>query len=89
MLQLLCLPSVCDGCKVPLSIEYVCDCCIGGLVGKGHNKVHDAFGDPASLVCSPVIWELVVCDCTDSTSDVSFADLCVHALMVFGTHRPI
>jgi len=40
---LLCLPPCCDGCGAPFSI-LVLDCQIGGLVGRTHNEVRDAFG---------------------------------------------
>ena len=47
---LLSLPSVCDGCGAPFSIEHALDCRFGGLVTLRHNEVRDAFGDLASLV---------------------------------------
>ena len=47
---LLSLPSVCDGCGAPFSIEHALDCHFGGLVTHRHNEVRDAFGDLASLV---------------------------------------
>jgi len=58
---LLCLPTACDGCGAPFSIEHALDCRYGGLLGHRHNEVRDAFGDLASLVWSPVLKEPVVC----------------------------
>ena len=47
-----------------------------GLVSCRHNKVHDAFGDLASVVWLPVIKEPIVCDNVYS-ADTLIADLCV------------
>ena len=52
---LLSLPSVCDGCGAPFSVDHALDCPFGGLVTRRHNEVRDAFGDLASLVWSPVV----------------------------------
>jgi len=75
---LLCLPPCCDGCDAPLSIEHALDCRIGGLVGRRHNEVQDAFGDLASLVWNPVIKEPVVSDSSDGIFEPPVADPCVH-----------
>ena len=80
---LLSLPSVCDGCGAPFSVDHALDCRFGGLVTRRHNEVRDAFGDLASLVWSPVVKEPIVCDGSGS-ADSLIADLCVG----FGSHRP-
>ena len=49
---LLCLPSNCDGCGASFTVTHALDCRVGGLVGRRHNEVRDAFGDLASLVWS-------------------------------------
>jgi len=67
----------CDECGVPFSIEHALDCCYSSLVGCRHNEVHDAFGDLASLVWSPVLKEPVVCDGSAGNSDTLIADLCI------------
>ena len=76
---LLSLPSVCDGCGTPFSVEHSLDCCFGGLVTSRHNEVRDAFGDLASLVWSPVIKEPVVCD-GSAGADTLITDLCVRGV---------
>ena len=47
---LLTLPSVCDGCGTPFSIEHALDCRLRGLVTYKHDELQNAFGDLASLV---------------------------------------
>ena len=47
---LLSLPSFCDECSAPFSVEHALDCRVGGLVGQRHNEVWDAIGDLAALV---------------------------------------
>ena len=74
---LLFLPSVCDGCGASFSNEHTLDCHFGGLVSRRHNGVHDAFGDLASLVWSPVVKEPIVCG-NSAGADTLIADLCVH-----------
>ena len=83
---LLSLSSVCDGCGAPLSIEHALDCRFGGLVTRRHNEVHDAFGDLASLVWSPVVKEPFVND-GSASADTLIADLCPWGLE--GTDRGI
>ena len=73
---LLSLPSVCDGCGAPFSVEHSLDYPIGGLVTRRHNEVRGAFGDLASLVWSLVIKEPVVCD-GSAGADTLITDLCV------------
>jgi len=70
------LPSVRNGCGASLSIEHAFDFHFGGLVSHRHNEVHDAFGDLASLVWSPVTKEPIVCD-NSADADTLIADLCV------------
>jgi len=77
---LLCLPPCCDGCGATFSIEHALDCRIGGLVGRRHNEVRDAFGDLASLVWNPVVREPVVSDGSDGISEPLVADLCVRGV---------
>ena len=76
---LLSLPSVCDGCGAPISVDHALDCRFGGLVTRRHNEVRDAFGDLASLVWSPVVKEPIVCDGSGS-ADSLIADLCVRGV---------
>ena len=59
---LLSLPSLCDGCEAPFSIEHVHDCCFGGLVTCRRNEVQDAFGNLGFLVWAPVVKESFVPD---------------------------
>jgi len=75
-----CLPSCCDGCGAPFSIEHALDCQIGGLICQKHNEVQDAFGDLASLVWNPVVKEPVVSDGSDSNFEPLVADLCVRGV---------
>ena len=77
---LLSLPSVCDGCGGQFSIGHALDCRFGGLVGRRHNEVRDAFGDLASLVWSPVTKEPVVRDGSATGADTLVADLCVRGV---------
>ena len=74
---LLSLPSFCDGCSAPFSVEHALYCCVGGLVGQRHNEVWDAIGDLVALVWGQVQWESVVCGSTlaDCNSDTLIADL--------------
>jgi len=53
------------------------DCRYGGLVGRRHNEVRDAFGD---LVWSPILKEPVVCDGSAGNSDTLIDDLCVRGV---------
>ena len=76
---LLCLPSVCDGCGAPFSIEHALDCHFGGLVTRRHIEVRDAFGDLASLIWAPVVKEPVVCD-GSAGADTLIANLCVQGV---------
>ena len=56
----LCLPTKCDGCGFPFSIEHALNCRKGGLVSRRHNEIRDAVGDLASLAWGQVIREPVV-----------------------------
>ena len=76
---LLSLPSVCDGCGAPFSVDHTLDCRFGGLITRRHNEVRDAFGDLASLVWSPVVKEPIVCDGSGS-ADSLIADLSVRGV---------
>ena len=70
------LSPVCDGCRVPFSIEHALDCRFESLVTRRHDEVLDAVGDLASLVWTPVVKEPVVCD-GSAGADTLIADLCV------------
>ena len=76
---LLSLPSVCDGCGAPLSIEHALDCRFGDLITHRHNEVWNAFGDLASLVWAPVVKEPVVHD-GSASADTLIVDLCVQGV---------
>ena len=76
---LLSLPSVCDGCGAPFSVDHALDCRFGGLVTRRHNEVRDAFGDLASLVWSPVVKEPIVRD-DSAGADTLIADLCARGV---------
>ena len=76
---LLSLPSVCDGCGAPFSIEHALNCRFVGLVTHRHNEVQDAFGDLASLVWAPVVKEPVVHD-GSAGADTLITDLCVRGV---------
>ena len=77
---LLCLPPCCDGCGALFTIEHALDCRIGGLVGRRHNEVRDAFGDLAALMWSPVVKEPVVSDGSGGILEPLVADLCVRGV---------
>ena len=46
----LCILPTCDGCGTSFTVIHAMDCHVGGLVGRRHNEVRDAFGDLATLV---------------------------------------
>ena len=79
---LLDLPTFCDGCSAPFTVEHALDCCIGGLVGQRHNEVRDAVGDLASLAWGQVTKEPVVCESSsiDPSSVTLIADLWIHGV---------
>ena len=56
------MPKSCDGCGGTFSMEHALDCRFGALVGRRHNKVHDAIGDLPCLVWSNIVHEPVVSD---------------------------
>ena len=47
---LLNVPSGCDGCSAPFSLDHALVCRKGGLIIQRHNEVQDAVGDLAALV---------------------------------------
>ena len=47
---LLNVPSNCDGCGSPFSLDHALICRKGGLIIQRHNEVRDAVGDLAALV---------------------------------------
>ena len=79
----LCMPPTCDGCGAPFTVTHALDCHVGGLVGRIHNEVRDAFGDLASLVWGQVHRELVVNLRKSHNADdrgAVVADLCVRGV---------
>ena len=78
---LLCMPPTCDGCGAPFTVTHALDCRVGGLVGRRHNEVRDAFGDLASLVWSQLCREPVVRESHNADDGgVLVADLCVRGV---------
>ena len=59
---LLNVPSNCDGCGSPFSLDHALICRKGGLIIQRHNEVRDAVGDLAALVWGRVVSEPVVRD---------------------------
>ena len=59
---LLNVPSGCDGCGAPFSLDHTLVCRKGGLIIQRHNEVWDAVGDLAALVWGRVVSEPVVRD---------------------------
>ena len=57
---LLNVPSNCDGCGSPFSLDHALICRKGGLIIQQHNEVRDVVGDLAALVWSRVVSEPVV-----------------------------
>ena len=47
---LLNVPSSCNGCAAPFSLDHALVCRKGGLIIQCHNKVRDTVGDLAALV---------------------------------------
>ena len=56
------VPSNCDGCGSPFSLDHALICRKGGLIMQQHNKVRDAVSDLAALVWGRVVSEPVVRD---------------------------
>ena len=72
------MPPTCDGCGTPFTVTRAMDCCIGGLVGRRHNEVCDAFGDLATLVWGQVCREPVIRESHNADDGGTLvADLCV------------
>ena len=61
-----------------LLYTHTLDCCIGGLVGRRHNEVRDAFGDLACLVWSQVHREPIVRESHDVADDATTLQSNVH-----------
>ena len=57
---LLNVPSNCDGCGSPFTLDHALICRKGGLIIQRHNEVRDAVGDLAALVWGCVVSEPVV-----------------------------
>ena len=48
--SLLNVPSCCDACSAPFSLDHALACRKGGLITQCHNEVRDAIGDLAALL---------------------------------------
>ena len=59
---LLNVPSNCNGCGSPFSLDHALICRKGGLIIQWHNEVRDAVGDLAALVWGRVVSEPVARD---------------------------
>ena len=71
---LLNVPSNCDGCGSPFSLNHALICRKGGLIIQRHNEVRDAVDDLAALVWGRVVSEPVVRDASVD-GEVLIADL--------------
>jgi len=71
---LLNVPSSCDGCGAPFSLDHALICRKGGLINQCHNEVRDAVGDLATLVWGQVVSEPVVRDAS-ADSEALIVDL--------------
>ena len=76
---LLNVPSGCDGCGAPFSLDHALVCRKGGLIIQRHNEVRDAVGDLAALVWGQVVSEPVVRDASVD-GDALIADLGVRGV---------
>ena len=76
---LLNVPSGCDGCGAPFSLDHTLVCRKGGLIIQPHNEVWDAVGDLAALVWGRVVSEPVVWDASVD-GDALIADLGVRGV---------
>ena len=65
------LPSFCDECGAPLTVEHALYCCTGSLVEQCHNEVIDAIGDLASLAWGQVTREPAVCESSNDPFGVT------------------
>ena len=54
------LPSVCDGCGAPFSLQHGLDCAKGGLVKRGHDGLCDSDAGLADLAWGGVSVEPVL-----------------------------
>jgi len=59
---LLNVPSSCDDCGAPFSLDHALICRKGGLIIQHYSEVRDAVGDLATLVWGQVVSEPVVRD---------------------------
>ena len=71
------LPT-CDGCGTPFTVIHAMDCHVGGLVGRRHDEVRDAFDDLATLLWGQVRMEPVIRESHNADDGGALvADLCV------------
>ena len=54
--------SSCNGCGAPFSFAHALVCRKGGLIIECHNKIRDAVGNLAALVCGHVFSKPVIRD---------------------------
>ena len=79
------LPSKCDGCGAPLTLQHALDCKVGGLVIQRHNEIRDCIGDIAVQVWTQVVREPIVREAETQVGDSGLRlDL---GVMVFGNLR--
>ena len=62
------MPSICDGCGVPFSLQHGLDCHKGGLIKRGHNDLRDADAKLADLAWGGVVIEPVLVPADDQNS---------------------
>jgi len=51
---LLNVPTFCDGCGAPSTLDHFLTCMKGGLIVQWHNEIRDAVGDLAAMVWGQV-----------------------------------
>ena len=74
------LPSECDGCGAPFSLQHGLDCMKGGLVKKGHDQLSDQCVALADLAWGGVIMEPLVKEQTGRMREALRADFSVRGV---------